>query len=79
MFSFQMMYTSKCNTKMTLMTGFVVQGYALISNSIYFDIEERVNEITPGYYDDVITDGLKTDNETGAVLYCSCNSTGQIY
>ncbi len=27
----------------------------------------------------VITDGLKTDHETGAVLYCSCNSTGQIY
>jgi len=27
-----------------------------------------VKEITPGYYDDVITDGLKPDRETGVVL-----------
>ncbi|XP_016115431.1 scavenger receptor cysteine-rich type 1 protein M130-like [Sinocyclocheilus grahami] len=28
------------------------------------DAEEMVKEITPGYYDDVITDGLKPDHET---------------
>ncbi|RXN14725.1 scavenger receptor cysteine-rich type 1 M130-like protein [Labeo rohita] len=33
--------------------------------------EETVKEITPGYYDDVITDGLKPDRETGADRYCS--------
>ncbi|XP_050963269.1 scavenger receptor cysteine-rich type 1 protein M130 [Labeo rohita] len=30
--------------------------------------EEMVKEITPGYYDDVITDGLKPDRETGVTL-----------
>ncbi|KAL0151913.1 hypothetical protein M9458_052784, partial [Cirrhinus mrigala] len=30
--------------------------------------EEMVKEITPGYYDDVITDGLKPDHETGVTL-----------
>ncbi len=33
-----------------------------------FDVEERVNEITREYYDDVITDGLNPDRETGAGL-----------
>ncbi|XP_052429813.1 antigen WC1.1-like [Carassius gibelio] len=27
-------------------------------------LSEEMNQITPGYYDDVITDGLKTDRET---------------
>jgi len=26
-----------------------------------------MKEITPGYYDDVITDGLKPDRETGVI------------
>ncbi|XP_050957027.1 antigen WC1.1, partial [Labeo rohita] len=30
--------------------------------------EEMVKEITPGYYDDVITDGLKPDRETGSLI-----------
>ncbi|RXN36685.1 scavenger receptor cysteine-rich type 1 M130-like protein [Labeo rohita] len=35
-------------------------------NSVYEDIDElfKVNEITPGDYDDVIIDGLKPDQET---------------
>ncbi len=32
------------------------------------DAEEMLKEITPGYYDDVITDGLKADRETGVSL-----------
>ncbi len=34
----------------------------------YVDTEDMVKEITPGYYDDVITDGLKPDRETGVIL-----------
>ncbi len=32
------------------------------------DAEEMLKEISPGYYDDVITDGLKADPETGVSL-----------
>ncbi|XP_026101688.1 antigen WC1.1-like [Carassius auratus] len=30
--------------------------------------DEMMKEITPGYYDDVITDGLKPDRETGSLI-----------
>ncbi len=32
------------------------------------NVEEMLKEITPGYYDDVITDGMKADRETGVSL-----------
>ncbi|KTF78509.1 hypothetical protein cypCar_00048128 [Cyprinus carpio] len=37
-------------------------------NILCVDAEEMVKEITPGYYDDVITVGLKPDRETGVTL-----------
>ncbi|KTF75274.1 hypothetical protein cypCar_00038357 [Cyprinus carpio] len=38
------------------------------SHILCVDAEEMVKEITPGYYNDVITDGLKPDRETGVTL-----------
>ena len=46
--------------------------WLLYPNIFCVDAEE-MKEITPGYYDDVITDGLKPDRETGVVLLF-CNS-----
>ncbi len=40
----------------------------LCPNILCVDAEEMLKEITPGYYDDVITDGLKVDRETGVSL-----------
>jgi len=37
-------------------------------NILCVDAEEMLKEISPGYYDDVITDGLKADRETGVSL-----------
>ncbi len=50
----------------------------VIARVFCFDVEERVNEIMREYYDDVITDGLNPDRETGAFLYYSCNSVTPI-
>lgn len=33
-----------------------------------FDAGETMKEITTGYYDDVITDGLRPDYETGVFM-----------
>ncbi len=40
----------------------------LYPNILCVDLEEMLKEITPGYYDDVITDGMKADRETGVSL-----------
>ncbi len=40
----------------------------LYPNTLCVNAEEMLKEITPGYYDDVITDGLKADRETGVSL-----------
>ncbi len=37
-------------------------------NILCVDAEEMLKEISPGYYDDVITDGLKANCETGVSL-----------
>ncbi len=42
--------------------------WLLCPNILCVDAEEMLKEITPGYYDDVITDGLKADRETGVSL-----------
>ncbi len=42
--------------------------WLLYPNILCVDAEEMLKEITPGYYDDVITDGLKADRETGVSL-----------
>ncbi len=42
--------------------------WLLYPNILCVDAEEMLKEISPGYYDDVITDGLKADRETGVSL-----------
>ncbi len=42
--------------------------WLLYPNILCVDAEEMLKEISPGYYDDVITDGLKADRETGVPL-----------
>ncbi len=42
--------------------------WLLCPNILCVDAEEMLKEITPGYYDDVITVGLKADHETGVCL-----------
>ncbi|RXN04246.1 scavenger receptor cysteine-rich type 1 M130-like protein [Labeo rohita] len=44
-----------------------LQQEHILPKHILVDAEEMVKEITPGYYDDVITDGLKPDRETEGV------------
>ena len=46
---------------------FVSKKYSNMPKYTRFDAEE-MKQITPGYYDDVITDGLKPDRETGVTL-----------
>ncbi|KAL1275604.1 hypothetical protein QQF64_035227 [Cirrhinus molitorella] len=41
-----------------------IQHKPINRHSLFTQKEEMVNEITPEYYDDVITDGLKPDHET---------------
>ncbi len=41
----------------------------LYLNILCVDAEEMLKKISPGYYDDVITDGLKADRETGVSLF----------
>ncbi len=40
----------------------------LCPNILCVDAKEMLKKISPGYYDDVITDGLKADRETGVSL-----------
>jgi len=63
-----------------LLLNMVMAGKSIIFflKLFCFDVEERVNEITREYYDDLITDGLNPDRETGAVLYYSCSSVSPI-
>ncbi len=42
--------------------------WLLYPNILCVDAEEMLKKISPGYYDDVITDGLKADRETGVSL-----------
>ncbi len=51
----------------------------LYPNILCVDVEEMLKEITPGYYDDVITDGLKADRETGvSLLFYNSNNSRSI-